>query len=535
MFNALDRDTGNEVFWHQIHVGKVDQSKFIFYDIILANFTKWMQELQNIVKLDCKNILNYLRCERRSEYEVVLITEMMTRGSLKDYLAAFRHPKMSICQAWFRQILNGLETLHVKRITHGHLACEHIYINSNTGELKIGDLSLVKLPEILADRVVFHRPVEDIHRFGLLALEVAFAQLLPPPKLRALMSKYYDAPTLDTEKIQKLVCHIEDPAYRSLIIHCIRAESGVTASNILTNSFFTTIYGKDEVLRAIRNKKSSMVIHTPALHSKPPIQPIIPQKRINITVTCNTLKESQITANIVNVIIRIVSGDITERIAFQYDMSTDTPEGLSKEMRTSLDLPDNYVLAVQSQLSEICNCFPCKHVKIVHEYNEEQHPNTARIDVARESESDRTVRNEDKTGQTTGNENVSFIPGTISPIDCMSSVSISTNNPTTEYCKYVYNKIISSNAPPHSKKESAKKDVLQPDVTYSDVQYTPRSGLDDDTAATTGHKKTKQSGVPDEDLKYLQKLLSGLFDSKAGEEVAEGNDENDAKRAPPSI
>ncbi len=321
----------------------------------LGAFRKWMQELQSVVNLECRTILNYLRCELRSEHEVILITEMITRGSLRDYLAAFRKPKISICQAWFRQILSGLDILHTKGITHGHLTCEHIYINSNTGELKIGDLSLVKLHEVFSDRVTVHRPVDDIHFFGLLALEIAFAQLLPPAKLQSLMDKYYPAPTIGVDRILKLVHHIEDPVYRSLVTCCIRADSGTTASNILSHTFFTTSYGKDEVLRAIRTKKSSTAVRAPAMHSKPPIPPIIPQpRRVNLAVTRNTLKDAHIASSTINVTIRIMSGDVTRNINFQYDMNTDSPESVAQEMRTALNLPESYIIAIQAQLAEIC-------------------------------------------------------------------------------------------------------------------------------------------------------------------------------------
>ena len=36
----------------------------------------------------------------------------------------------------------GLSHLHANKILHGKLTCESIYINSNTGEVKIGDLGL---------------------------------------------------------------------------------------------------------------------------------------------------------------------------------------------------------------------------------------------------------------------------------------------------------------------------------------------------------------------------------------------------------
>jgi len=329
--------------WHTIDVGKADQSK-AGVNSLLATFTTWMYELQQIVKLDCKNILNYLCCERRSAQEVILITEMITRGSLRNFLVAFRHPKMSICQAWFRQILSGLQSLHRRNITHGGLTCEHIYINSNAGELKIGDLSLVKLPGILADRVTFQRPVDDIHYFGLMALEIAFAQRLSSSGLQKLMSRFYDAPAIDKGKIEKLLYLIEDPLYRSLIAYSVFADSSITAENILSHAFFSTLYGKDELLRISREK-----IQT---REKAAISEI-PPKRVNLAVTYNTLKtDSRINSTIINTSIRIISGDVIKTINFSYDMDVDRPEKLAQEMRTLLKLPEAYVLAIQSSIAQ---------------------------------------------------------------------------------------------------------------------------------------------------------------------------------------
>ncbi len=309
-----------------------------------------MQELQQVVKLDCKSILNYLCCERRYAHEVILITEMITRGSLNSYLAAFKHPKMRICQAWFRQIMMGLECIHARHITHGHLNCDHIYINSNTGELKIGDLSLAKLPEILADRVTFHRPVDDIHQFGLVVLEIAFAQVLSSKGLRHVMSKFYEASTIDKDRLQRYLCYIEDPIYRSLIESCVFADSSVTAVGILKHEFFLTEYGKDEVLRT-RKRMGKHISHMPTRNTS---MSALPKNRLSILVKRNSINpRSQLpTSSVIGVTVKIINGDVTRTIDFQYDMSSDTPEGVGQEMQAALELPTSYILGIQSQLSE---------------------------------------------------------------------------------------------------------------------------------------------------------------------------------------
>lgn len=43
---------------------------------------------------------------------------------------------------WSRKVLEGLVFLHENEIVHGKLTCESIYINSNNGEIKIGDIGI---------------------------------------------------------------------------------------------------------------------------------------------------------------------------------------------------------------------------------------------------------------------------------------------------------------------------------------------------------------------------------------------------------
>ncbi len=511
--------------WHVIDIGKVDQSKSRSKPRIVT-FTSWMQELQQIVKLDCKSILNYLCCERRYANEVLLITEMITRGSLSNYLTSFKHPRMRICQAWFRQILTGLECIHARHITHGHLSCSHVYINSNTGELKIGDLSLVKLPEILADRLTFHRPVDDIHHFGLVALEIAFAQVLTPKGLRHVMDRLYDSPNIDKDRVQKYLCYIEDPTYRSLISAAVFADSGVAAGAILKHKFFTTEYGKDEVLRTRKRLGSQMPTRnvSTTLVTLPPKHPGVEVKRSTIVPT------NSVNSNIMNVTVRIVNGDITRTIDFQYDLASDTPERVAQEMRAELpELPESYVHAVRSQLEDAGT--PLRLVLspiVVRTYemaSRTENKSAAAVAVGvQESESEHTENTarkegaEDKQGYyASQTQTHSFIPGTISPIDNASVVSASTNQ---DYLKMFYTSRGMSNPPQGSKPES-RKDILQPEVSFSDVQCaSPRNDADEDIIGTGW----------EEGLAYLPRL----FMEAGCEEPAEGS-ESERGRKPPTI
>lgn len=340
VYTALDRDTGNEVMWRQIDLGKGDQSNLLRH---LDAVTNWLKELQGVIRLDCKNIVNYLSYERRSRNELVLITEMMTRGSFSEYLAGLKQPRMSICQNWFQQILVGLSTLHQRKITHGRLSCEHIFINSNTGEVKIGDLSLVKLEEIISNRLLPHRPIDDIHQFGLLILEIAFAQFLPNPKLKCLINRHYNAMAPDIKKISSLAQYIEDETYKSLLLYCISANSDVKASDVLGHPFFSKVYAREEALKVAKSKGRNVTessIHLNSVENRP------------ITVVSSDLKP--LATPHIDVSLKIVFKDMEVLIKFKYDMDKDSPEKVAQEMREVLELPELYVAAFLDKLKQAC-------------------------------------------------------------------------------------------------------------------------------------------------------------------------------------
>ena len=73
---------------------------------------------------------------------IVLVTELMTSGTLKTYLKRFKRINQRVLKSWCRQILKGLHFLHTRTppVIHRDLKCDNIFITGPTGSVKIGDL-----------------------------------------------------------------------------------------------------------------------------------------------------------------------------------------------------------------------------------------------------------------------------------------------------------------------------------------------------------------------------------------------------------
>lgn len=53
---------------------------------------------------------------------------------------------MGVIKRWCQRILEGIGYLHSQNFVHGKLTCESIYINSNNGDIKIGDIGIRTIP-----------------------------------------------------------------------------------------------------------------------------------------------------------------------------------------------------------------------------------------------------------------------------------------------------------------------------------------------------------------------------------------------------
>ena len=135
VYLAYDTDTGCEVAWNSVLVDIKDSE----------SIQKIKMEIEILKPLKHPNIINFIYCFYNEEKsEIVFITELFSGGSLSQHLAEFKHPRLRVVKLWCLEILKGLKYLHehVPPIIHRDIKCDNIFINKNTGEVKIGDLGL---------------------------------------------------------------------------------------------------------------------------------------------------------------------------------------------------------------------------------------------------------------------------------------------------------------------------------------------------------------------------------------------------------
>ncbi|KAF0990893.1 hypothetical protein HZS_1661 [Henneguya salminicola] len=186
VYHGFDTESGINVAWCELKERN-----------ITAEDRKRFREESNMLKrLDHPNIVKYFdffeleRENRESKY--ILITELLTSGTLKTYLKRFATVKEKILKNWCRQILKALSFLHSRTppIIHRDLKCDNIFINGADGSLKLGDLglatnkrsefakSVIGTPEFMAPEMYdeCYDEAIDVYAFGMCMLEMATGQ-----------------------------------------------------------------------------------------------------------------------------------------------------------------------------------------------------------------------------------------------------------------------------------------------------------------------------------------------------------------------
>ncbi|XP_076022468.1 serine/threonine-protein kinase WNK2 isoform X3 [Genypterus blacodes] len=268
VYKGLDTETWVEVAWCELQdrkLSKVERQRFKEE----AEMLKGLQH-PNIVRF-----YDFWESPLKGKKCIVLVTELMTSGTLKTYLKRFKVMKPKVLRSWCRQILKGLYFLHTRSppIIHRDLKCDNIFITGPTGSVKIGDLGLATLkaasfaksvigtPEFMAPEMYEEHYDEavDVYAFGMCMLEMATSEY--PYSECQNAAQIYRKVTSGVKPAS--YNKVMDPEIKEIIGECIcqKKEERYSIKELLNHAFFAEDTGvRVELAEEDDGKKTSIAL-----------------------------------------------------------------------------------------------------------------------------------------------------------------------------------------------------------------------------------------------------------------------------------
>ncbi|XP_072277077.1 serine/threonine-protein kinase WNK2 isoform X4 [Pyxicephalus adspersus] len=268
VYKGLDTETWVEVAWCELQdrkLTKVERQRF-------------KEEAEMLKGLQHPNIVRFYdfweSCLKGKKC-IVLVTELMTSGTLKTYLKRFKVMKPKVLRSWCRQILKGLHFLHTRTppIIHRDLKCDNIFITGPTGSVKIGDLGLATLkrasfaksvigtPEFMAPEMYEEHYDEsvDVYAFGMCMLEMATSEY-PYSECQNAAQIYRKVTSgVKPASFEK----VSDPEIKEIIGECIckNKEERYEIKDLLSHAFFAEDTGvRVELAEEDHGRKSTIAL-----------------------------------------------------------------------------------------------------------------------------------------------------------------------------------------------------------------------------------------------------------------------------------
>jgi WNK lysine deficient protein kinase len=243
VYRAFDQEEGIEVAWNKASLENLDD----------VSIQRIYAEVRLLKSLRNENIIMlYNAWLDKKTRHMNFITEVCTSGTLRQYRQKHRHVSMKAVKNWARQILEGLNYLHNHnpRIIHRDLNCSNIFVNGNSGVLKIGDLgfatilandhaahTIIGTPEFMAPELYEEDYNErvDVYSFGMCLLEMVTLEI-PYSECRNVAHIYKKVSSgIRPASLQK----VTNSEMRQFIEKCLAAASvRPSAVELLMDPFF---------------------------------------------------------------------------------------------------------------------------------------------------------------------------------------------------------------------------------------------------------------------------------------------------------
>ncbi|KAL2322767.1 hypothetical protein Fmac_027146 [Flemingia macrophylla] len=227
VYRAFDQEEGIEVAWNQVKLRNISDDP--------AMVDRLYSEVRLLRSLKNKSIISLYSVWRDEKHNTLnFITEVCTSGNLREYRKKHRHVSMRALKKWSKQILEGLNYLHEHDpcIIHRDLNCSNVFVNGNTGQVKIGDLGLAAIvgkshsahsilgtPEFMAPELYDEHYTElvDIYSFGMCVLEMVTLEI--PYSECDNVAKIYKKVTSGVRP--QALNSIQDPEVKAFVERCL--------------------------------------------------------------------------------------------------------------------------------------------------------------------------------------------------------------------------------------------------------------------------------------------------------------------------
>ncbi|KAG2388317.1 hypothetical protein C9374_000481 [Naegleria lovaniensis] len=343
VYRAYDTEEGIEVAWNQIKLTGV----------ALSQKKKMLQEISILGQVKHPSIMEiYDSWETDDGEYLIFITELMSSGTLKDFIRNSKKVRLRNIKKWCKQILEGLKYLHSISIIHRDLKCDNIFMNGSRGEVKIGDLGLsVSMkdkkfatsvngtPEFMAPELYeeCYNEKVDIYAFGLCVLEMVTGEY-PYCECNSIAQVYRRVTSgVKPEGIEK----VKDHDVKEFINLCIcHKDIRPSAAELMEHPFMTDNRNNDTVFY-FGHEEESNDVSDESDEELEDVRVVLGNDSTNDKYSVNT-----------KLYIKIEGSKKYKEIKFPFNLRKDTPRDVAREMVNELSLTESFVDSISTALAE---------------------------------------------------------------------------------------------------------------------------------------------------------------------------------------